>query len=467
MRRVLHIFTLVLFSAFLAGCEEPEAEETVFEAENDRFSLMELNTLNYTLADETRTFSHLSGLDIASGDYDYAEGTLRIHPHFLWTLPPGEHTLDARMDSGSVPISFTVADENNAHRIVNGGFETGDLSGWTAETAFKGEMNLLAFQSDAIRANAAFGDGDIPYEGDGEHVFGHDPDDPVWVERLGRMRSTPFILGGSGHITFRLGGAMNCDLAYMSIRKTGSDEEVARYCNEDPSEEDDAQLVRYRADLSDHMGEALFIEFTDIGTSSRDYLVIDAIETYHQETPGEGIRAQDMKPEFDQPFAPNQLQNGDFSDGLDHWTISEAPGWEVPDAPETFHVESGMLKSNAGGNASRGLIRSSLFRIDGSGVMSLELAAAQGAMFDKDTFVSVRQSETNRELYRFANVHSDGTVPVEYFIDLSDHLGETVYLEIVDNAQGDYDTIFIGDIRTHYATRPDFTYSDTAPDLNE
>lgn len=116
------------------------------------------------------------------------------------------------------------------------------------------------------------------------------------------------------------------------------------------------------------------------------------------------------------------------------------------------------MKSNVGGDAARGLIRSSLFRIEGSGVISLELAAAQGARFDKDTFVSIREEKTNREIFRLANTRSNGIFPVKYYIDLSAHLGKNCYFEIVDNATGVYDTIFVANIVTYYPVAPRFDY---------
>lgn len=466
MKRLLILILSVVVMLALQACEEEETEVEVFEAVEDQFSFDELNPIQFDQVDETQTFSHLSGANIASGDYEFDEGTLRIHPRFLSSLEPGEYTLEAKMEVGSTDLRFTVLDEKNAHRIVNGGFETGDLMGWTVHTAFKEEQNLLAFTADAVRENNGFGDSAIPYQGEGDYVFGHE-ETAKWHERLGRMQSSAFELAGSGYITFKLGGSLNCDLAYMSVRDADTDHELARYCNEEPSTEDSGQLTPYKADLSPHLGKTLYVEFVDLGISERDYLVMDAINTYHPEAPEEGVTATNRVPEFSQPFAPNQIQNGSFDEGLDHWTTSDAPGWQGDDYQETFHVDDGMLKSDAEGNASRGLIRSSLFRIDGSGVISLELAAAQGATFDKDTFVSVRQEKTNRELYRFANVNSDGVSPVDYYIDLSEYLGETVYLEIVDNAKDDYDTIFVGNIRTYYEDRPDFSYTDTAPDLNK
>jgi hypothetical protein len=128
-------------------------------------------------------------------------------------------------------------------------------------------------------------------------------------------------------------------------------------------------------------------------------------------------------------------------------------------------VDGGALKSNLDGDAARGLIRSSLFRVDGSGIISLNIGAAEGARYDKDTYVSIREEGTNRELVRVANSNHNGILMVKYYIDLSKFMGKNCYMEIIDNAKLSYDTIFVSDIVTYYEIAPAYDYGQTGINL--
>ena len=242
-------------------------------------------------------------------------------------------------------------------------------------------------------------------------------------------------------------------------------EEVARFGNTsffetdyltDPDHYFGANLASYKADLSAHLGDTLYLEIVDRGGHAWDYLTFDAFETYHAAEPTAGTLAIDIKPAFSAVYVTNQVENGAFSAGLAGWTASS----------DAFRVEDGILRSDRGGDAATGVLRSGLFRVDGSGVISLRIGAAQGARFDKDTYVSIRERGTNRELFRLANVRHDGVTLQIYYVDLSAFLGTECYLEIVDNATGSWDTIFVSDIITYYATAPDYDFGLAGSDLN-
>jgi hypothetical protein len=112
------------------------------------------------------------------------------------------------------------------------------------------------------------------------------------------------------------------------------------------------------------------------------------------------------------------------------------------------------------------LIRSSLFRVDGSGFISMQLGAGQGSRFDKDTFVSIRHAGTNEELFRFANTRHDGSTMLAYYLDLSDYMNDSCYLEVLDNGSGSWDVLFIDNVITYYPDQPSVTYALMARNLN-
>lgn len=423
---------------------------------------------------------YVEGHNIADGDYLVEASSLILQKGYLATLAPGLHDFTVRTTERTYRIQVDCVDATSVHKIVNAGFETGDLLGWTANTVFKSEWQIQAFVPAGIKANTTLFTFQVPYGGDGSFVYGMDDRDGLpkdqWNERIGILQSSVFVLGGSGWITFKLGGGKNSDLTYVSIRNAVSDVEVARFGNHkfrsvnyllDPTHYFEGNLVLYRADLSGHLGEKLVVEFVDMGGRDWDLLTFDSIDTYHVTIPGEGELAIDIAPSFSQPYVPNQLPNADFASGLSGWTVSSAAGWkEAGNVISVFEVTERVLSTNASGVVGRGLIRSGLFRIDGAGIVSFELQNGRGSRFDKDTFISIREFGTNRELFRFANDKGSTGAFHRYYADLSAHLESTVYIEIVDNGRNAFDVLHVRGIVTYFAVRPTYDFTNVAVNLN-
>jgi len=460
---------LALLTSFGAGCSDEPSILSI----NPEFDFDTLNDVTYELIEDGSSISHLEGHNIADGDYEISSSLLTIKKDYLIKLAPGRYDFSVWFRQHSETISLIVLDKNNEYRLVNGSFETGDYFGWSSETIFKGESNLLAFDNSSIVMNNEILDSAFAYGGEGNYVYGM----PLamtksdFEEKMGRLVSSSFILGGSGFITYRMGAAKNADLAYISVVDSISGYELARYGNplfdKNLTGLANASLQTYQADLSAHIGKKIHFVISDWGGRDWDFLTFDALETYLESPLENASEAVDIKPVAGAGYIPNQLANGDFSDGLNHWHVSAVAGWQKSDGTiDTWRVHEGAAKSNSGGDGSRGLLRSSFFRIDGSGIASLEIGAAQGSRFDKDTFVSVKERDSNREIIRFANSRHNGNEMIKYYIDLSDYQGEVMYFEIIDNATESWDTIFIDNVITYYENKPDFDYGQMAVNLN-
>lgn len=450
----------------------PTTEDTLIEI-NSKFDFDEPKDIYYEIMRDYKLISHIEGHGIADGDYIINNHFLIILKDFLIHLNPGNYHFDVHFTNRIEPINIEILNRNNMYRVINGSFETGNFFGWEGKTIFKGEKNLFCFREDGIVINNKYLESEVTYDGVGNYVYGipTSSNQSKWEEKMGRLISSSFILGGSGHVSFMLGAAKNSDLVYVSFYDNQTNEEIARYGNYlydfTKTNSDNIKLNLFQADLSDYLGKSLRVEIIDLGINSWDFMTFDHLETYLEVPLSEAHPAINIRPVFTQVYAPNQVANGRFEEGLEHWSISTQLGWQRSSGSmNTWRVSNGILKSDDGGDAARGLIRSSLFRVDGSGFAALRIGAAKGERFDKTTFVSVKEKGSNREVLRFANKNHDGTNMVKYFFDLSSYMNKELYFEIVDNAGSSWDTIFISSITTYYASRPSFSAHELASNLN-
>ena len=95
------------------------------------------------------------------------------------------------------------ADSPSEHEIKNGGFETGSLAGWEI-------VGGDAFSNDGVNAENVWWNENITYSRDGEYHYGK-----YRPSATGVMRSSEFVLGGSGYISWKLGGCSDNGKTYL------------------------------------------------------------------------------------------------------------------------------------------------------------------------------------------------------------------------------------------------------------
>ncbi|MDD3207094.1 MAG: hypothetical protein PHV19_01110, partial [Bacilli bacterium] len=96
--------------------------------------------------------------------------------------------------AGNAEPSQTNADYA-PYQIPNGGFETGDLTGWQSYGLWKNESGMQAFDASLVHGGTYFSN--YPYNRDGSYNLGITSGSITWdqsSERMGYLRSTDFIL---------------------------------------------------------------------------------------------------------------------------------------------------------------------------------------------------------------------------------------------------------------------------------
>ncbi len=174
---------------------------------------------------------------------------------------PGQYQVRYEIDHAGrhAASAFTVFAVTDRGELLNGGFETGDLTGWTVLT--KGFDRNAA----VISATSYWGDA-LPYNQAGDyHLDG-------WNTGLGEadtwsVRSSVFRLSGSGYISWRMGGkaaamrvyrADGAQIAY--VQQTRFNDVNYPYLSKGGSW---ADMGTYVLDLSAHLGEDLYIVLQD------------------------------------------------------------------------------------------------------------------------------------------------------------------------------------------------------------
>lgn len=186
--------------------------------------------------------------------------------------------------STSKTFSIHVGDDDK--QVVNGGFETGDLTGWTVLTdgwAEKEDGSLAG----VISAKTYWGE-ELPYNQSGDyHLDGWDTgiaESSAWT-----VRSSEFTLSGSGWITVKMGGNAAAVKVYKADGTLIGHYKQSRFSDTNFPHVGQggswADMATYAINLSDYIGEKLYIELCDEGGGSWAHAFFDEVVTYYENAP--------------------------------------------------------------------------------------------------------------------------------------------------------------------------------------
>ncbi len=380
-------------------------------------------------------------------------------------------------------------------QVVNGGFETGDLTGWTAI----GE----AFDDLSVTIQETFWAEKIPFGHTGKfHLFGisdgkYEDGTEVFKSELltGKLKSSNFTLCGDGLISFKLGAARNNDTLYVEVRLVEGDKLIAKQSNTefadfsgvvDPQQAIDGiafvnNYATFELDLSDvdgidYRGQEMYVVLVDEAAHGDfGFINFDDLRTYYVD----GVAEPQTEGSIDDfnylertcsgvtPNSQYEISNPGFEEGnLCGWEIVEGKAFHdagVNDEP-TWWAEN--ITYNRDGDyhygmyseGETGILRSRTFTLGGVGQMTFKLGGNGG-------YISIIKAD-GTEIARFINTEfADINFPnvdegmrlanmVQYKVDLTQYaeLGDELYIEITDNKTSGWGLMTFDSFFTHYET---------------
>ncbi len=344
--------------------------------------------------------------------------------------------------------------------VFNGGFEMGDVQGWWNN----GEIGVVT------NANGYWAD-NIPYGKDGEYLFTGVESfgaDTLREGNRGVLTSSVFEIGGSGYISFMLGGGGNV-LCYVQVIDAVTGEILARYHQQDMQ---DAVLKLYVANLSAYIGRTARIQVVDQADSGWGCVSFDNVVTYYasiDSLPEGAIVANDIKGNL-----KYTVDNGSFETGnTDGWNmnITEAGaqnilGWVLDtEIDRDWYAKNDETKDGSflftfvkpddtNCENSKGTLQSSTFSLKQGSFVSFKFGGAGGAQ-NHDVYIELCRADGS-VIARFYNdaEGKDNTKMNAYYYQY-EGVEVECFFRIVDNSTEDYGCFVVDDFRVNLESAPE------------
>ena len=298
--------------------------------------------------------------------------------------------------------------------IANGGFETGDVSGW--------QISGDAFE---VTQDTDWGWGG-PFNHEGRsHVWGFKRTGDAGT---GELRSSAWTICGNPYVDFLIGGGAEGDLVYVALVVDGVEVRRASGWNTE----------RYRRvvwDVRAYDGRPAYIKVVDHATGSWGHLNIDDVHVNNDSLASDtyvGLPNHD----FESGTLDGWVASGDaFSDGD---VTRDRTWWGGPfDHSGEYH----LWGYKAGHDDQIGTLHSRPFVLGGTG--QIDFLIAGGHSWDR-LYVRLVRVIDGEVLFSATGENSERYRRVEWMAQ--DHLGEQVQIVVGDQATGSWGHINVDDV---------------------
>ncbi len=195
-------------------------------------------------------------------------------------------TYCATYEGKTAEATFTVVAMEDRNSVANGGFESGDLAGWTVLT--DNWSTVDGHPTGVISATTYWGE-NLPYNQAGDyHMDG-------WNNGFGeadgwQLQSTTFTLSGSGYISLRMGGNAAAVRVYLADGTEIGYYKQTRFSDVNfPSLANGgswADMGTYVLDLSAYIGQEMYIVLCDeVIDGGWAQAFFDEVVTYYETAP--------------------------------------------------------------------------------------------------------------------------------------------------------------------------------------
>ena len=401
-----------------------------------------------------------------------------------YTLTFGEYNDVVKYEEITVTVSFVANGENQSikytyklamtdsteYRLPNGGFENG-LEGWTQVGNIGGVSSDKNYWVNDPESAEGF-----EFGMDGDNMFsGYAPG--AAEKAVGTLTSSPFTVGGSGFITFKVGAMRDENYVYVDVVDAETKEILARFYNglwadRTNDVKSGCTLIAYKADLSALRGKKVFLRISDNADSGYGLFFADSFNTYYETEPMEGFNAATavsyevsgtIYDVFNGGFemgdvqgwwndgTPGHVTNADlYFDGIEY---GKDGGFLYSGVEDAYINENGeIVKSGNGLEGNRGVLSSSAFLLGGNGYISYMFGGGNSLCY-----VQVVDAMTGEVLVRVGHPKNDNPVLAKYVVDLSAHIGKTVRVQLIDNATFDWGCVSFDNLVTYHTTIPEGT----------
>lgn len=460
----------------LAGGNNISVAFDVNDAEIADKEVYTLDFADYLVIPVGKTVSYAVTMNGAGIEFDGSSYTL-VFAGLELNETEQEFVFAVTATSGKTQLEYTVTlriKDTYQYRLYNGGFDL-DLDGWKLDGMMDNEKNDAALGG-ISEATGYWENETVPpvFNNDGK-FFSAYAYTPGETERAtGTLRSSNFIIGGSGWITYKLGGAKNIEQVYLEVVSADDGAKRVKLPNFDWSNNAGSlvrgcTLVSYRADLIEYgftRGEEVYLLLTDNGANDYGLFFLDSVVTYYP-----------VGSEPDDSFnlvSKYRLYNGGFETGsLMGWELTGDIGvvsqdstyWNNPDhvygkeGEYLFTWWSWDAQANDGAGAevkregNTGTLKSRVFTLKKDAIVSFLFGGGGG---NQNIYLEFVNAETDEVLAKFFNTSpSDGRL-VKYWYKFAEVSEDTqCYIRVTDNAASGWGCFALDGVETNLAAKPD------------